>query len=246
MRYLLFSILALFITACSNSNSTQSGKNTLLFTIQQEKDVYERSDYGEPPQFAIWLENKTTGAMQTVFVTHRTGTGDFEGKVECTVSLPAWIGVFRKETGRDDLPSIQKPVDMAITGATPKVPEFSAQVTVPAGSHWNYYFEVNVSGDYTPEFPALTPDGDMDSQGNGQPSIIYRGEITGTPGNKSTPKLFGRTEQLYLSTEINPDLTGIRNAKDVFSRIKVTCIEGINKNVTNQTRSEITKSSVAY
>ena len=229
MRYLIFSILVFLITACSNSGSTQSGKNTLLFTIHQERDVYDQSDYGEPPQFAIWLENKTTGAMQTVFVTHRTGTGDFEGKTECPVSLPAWIGVFRKETGRDDIPSIRKPVDMAITGATPKVPDFSFQVAVPAGSHWNYYVEVNVSGDYTPEFPALKPDGSIDSQGNGQPSIIYRGEITGTPGNNSTPELIGRTEQLYLSTEMNPDLKGIRNAKDVFSKIMVTCIEGINK-----------------
>ncbi len=230
MRYLLYSILIFFITAYANSRPKRFDKNTLLFTIHQERDVYDQSDYGEPPQFAIWLENKTADAIQIVFVTRRTGTGNFEGKVECPVSLPAWIGVFREETGRDDIPSIRKPADMAITGATPQVPDFFVQVTIPAGSHWNYYVEINVSGDYTPEFPALQPDGTIDSQGNGQLSIIYRGEITGTPGDQSKPKLVGRTEQLYLSTEINPDLKGIRNARNVFSKIVVTCLEGTKNN----------------
>jgi hypothetical protein len=203
--------------------------NTLLFTIQQEQDIYDRSDYGEPPQFAIWLENDETGDIKTVFVTRRTGTGDFEGKTECPISLPAWIGAFRKETGRNDIPTVRKPADIAVTGATPKVPDFSAKVAVQADSHWNYYVELNVSGDYTPEFPMLKFDGAFDSQGNGQPSIIYKGEITGTPGEKSKPELIGRTEQLYLSTEINPDLRGIRNSKEVFSKILVTCIEGSQK-----------------
>lgn len=125
--------------------------NTLLFTIHQERDVYDQSDYGEPPQFAIWLENTTTGEVHTGFVTNNTGTGNFEGKAECPVSLPAWIGAFRRETGRNDIPSIQKPADMAVTGATPIVPDFSAKITVPEKTHWNYFVEVNVSGDYTSE-----------------------------------------------------------------------------------------------
>ena len=230
MRPLYLGLLVVCFTACTNSSSEKSGLNTLLFTIHQERDVYDQSDYGEPPQFAIWLENMTSGTVKTVFVTQNTGTGNFEGKVECPVSLPVWIGVFRKETGRNDYPSVRKPADLAITGATPKTPDIRALIAVPVGSKWNYYVEVNVSGDYTPEFPALKSDGTIDSQGNGQPSIIYRGEIIATPGNQSTPKLIGRTEQLYLSTEINPDLKGIRNAKDVFSKITVTCINnGIKK-----------------
>ncbi len=226
MRYLYLGILFLYILACCGPYQVkQSGQNILSFTIHQERDVYEKSDYGEPPQFAIWLENKETGEIQTVFVTYRTATGDFEGKAECPVSLPVWVGAFRMETGRDDIPSVRKPADSAITGATPKVKEFSVQVAVPEGKSWYYYVELNVSGDYTPVFSRLKSAGSLDSQGNGQPSIIYRGEIIGTPGNKSIPKLIGRSEQMYLSTEINPDLEGIINARDVFSRIKVTCLK---------------------
>jgi hypothetical protein len=229
VKHFALVILILLMASCGNSGSTHAGMNTLLFTIHQERDIYDRSDYGEPPQFAIWLEDIETGNIKTVFVTHRTGMGDFEGKAECPVSLPAWIGAFRKETGREDIPTIQKPAYIAVTGATPKVPDFSARVTIPADSRWNYYVELNVSGDYTPEFPMLKSDGTLDYQGNGQPSIIYIGEITGIPGDKSKPELIGRSEQLYLSTEINPDLKGIRNAKEVFSKILVTCVEGINE-----------------
>ena len=226
MRYFILSVLISCLTTCTESGSKSSGMATLLFTIHQERDVYDQSDYGEPPQFAIWLENKSDGTVKTVFVTHRTGTGNFEGKAECAVALPAWIGAFQRETGRDDLPSVGKPASDAITGATPKVPEFSVKTKVPVGSEWNYYVELNVSGDYTREFTVLTYSGQFDIQGNGQPSIIYRGDITARPGIKSTPDLIGRTEQFYFSKEINPDLTGIGNAKDVFSKITASCSEG--------------------
>lgn len=225
MRSLFICIFFLHLGSCSSSNKNQADESFLLFEIQQERNVYEKTDYGEPPQFAIWLENKETGEIQTVFVTYRTATGDFEGKAECPVSLPAWIGAFRKETGRDDFPTVKNPAPEAITGPTPKVKDFSVKVSVPKSSSWFYYVEMNVSGDYNPEFPRLLSDGWFDFQGNGQPSIIYRGEISGMPGEKSTPNLIGRTEQRYFSPEIISNLVGITNAKDLFSRIRVTCVQ---------------------
>jgi len=230
MRYLVL-ILTFFLVSCNNKGPVHGDVSTLLFTIRQERDIYDQSDYGEPPQFAIWLEDKMTGSIRTIFVTHRTGKGDFVGKTECPVSLPAWIGAFRSETGRNDIPTARKPAPDSVTGATPKVPDFSIKADVRTGSECRYYIEVNVSGDYTEVFPAIKYYGDLDTQGNGQPSIIYRGEISANPGERSTPQLIGRTEQLYLSTEINPDLEGIKNAKEVFSKIAVTCI-----NVTDKTK----------
>lgn len=224
MRYLFFCFLSVYLMACTNASKKQSGETKLKFEIHQEQKIYERSDYGEPPQFAIWLENKESGEIKTVFVTYRTATGDFEGKVECPVSLPAWIGAFRKETGREDIPTLKNPADEAITGATPKIKEIQVEVQIPGNSNWFYYIEMNVSGDYNSDFPRLKPDGWFDFQGNGQPSIVYRGEISGKPGEKSTPELIGRTEQMYLLIDIIPDIEGITNAKDVFSMIKVTCI----------------------
>lgn len=223
----VLSIMFMLQTACTDrrvSSQKNDDEQTLLFTICQERSVYERSDYGEPPQFAIWLESKSTGEIRTVFVTYRTATGDFEGKAECPVSLPVWIGAFRKETGRTDLPFPRNPAPDAVTGATPKKKNFKVSVQIPKESEWYYYVEMNVSADYTYVFSAVQNDGAIDSQGNGQPSIIYKGEISGTSGKRSTPVLTGRSEQMYFSSEINPDLFGIENAKDVFSDIHVACL----------------------
>ena len=59
------------MAACSGAGSRKVNDSdvALLFTICQERKVYERSDYGEAPQFAIWLEHKETGEIHTVFVT---------------------------------------------------------------------------------------------------------------------------------------------------------------------------------
>ncbi len=201
----------------------EDGDATLTLTIRQERAVYEASDWGEPPQWAVWLEDPQTGAVRTVCVTYRTATGDFAGKMECPVALPAWIAVFRAENDRDDLPAPGRPAAAVVTGATPQTAEFTRETAVPRGSTWRYYVEVNVSGDFNATFPAVLDDGTPDTQGNGQPSIIYRGTITADPGAQSTPELIGRTEQFFFSSTVNPDLTGIESARNLFSRITVTC-----------------------
>jgi hypothetical protein len=225
-----WSIGAVVLTGFLIGTGCASSEVALEFSIYQQRQVYEESIYGEPPQFAIWLENMESNEVQTVVVTRRTATGVFEGRAAVPVSLPAWIVAFREETGRDDFPSPRRPADNvdAISMPTPVVDEIVASINVQEGTQWYYYVEVNVSGDFNSSFPAFFPDGSLDRYGNGQPSIIYRGEITAQPGRQSTPELIGRTEQLFFSEEIIPDLSGIESARDLFSRIQVVCKIGSN------------------
>ncbi len=223
MRRLLLGAL-LFSVTNYEAGGFQEDEVELVFSIHQNRQIYEASIYGEPPQFAIWLEDPSSGTIKTVFVTYRTGHGDFEGKASVPVALPAWIGAFRKETGRDNMPTPREPVAMAVTGATEKAPEITKETPVPEGSEWNYYIEVNVAGDYNPQFPSYQDNGVADPDGNGQPSLIYMGTIKAVEGERSAPQLIGRTEQMYFSKEINPDLTGIDTAKELFTKIEVNCL----------------------
>lgn len=225
-KFLIITFVVFIISLClsvSGNCQNPDEKVRLIFNIHQERDIYDQSDFGEPPQFAIWLEDSEHLTVKTVFVTYRTGTGDFDGKVECPVSLPVWTGIFRKETGRDDFPSPMKPFFDGVTGATQKVEDLNISVQVEKGVRWFYFIEMNVAGDYNKSFPYVSSKKHIDSHGNGQPSLIFKGEINSKIGETSKPELIGRSDQHYFTTKINPDLGGIYMAKKVFSKIIVSC-----------------------
>jgi hypothetical protein len=194
----------------------------LRFVLKLNPDIYLKSNYKKPPQFAVWLEDETEGTIRTIWVTSKTGTGDWGNNVTRSVSLPYWVSRWNLQTKSSTFPTPENPVINALTGATPKA-ELTAEVIVPAKSALNYFIEVNVSGDYNDAFPLSQQDGKRDRQGNGQPSIIYRGKIISSPGLRSSPELIGRTEQFENVKYIIKDLEGITSAKDLFSTIEVSC-----------------------
>ncbi len=198
-------------------------KVRLAFIIRQNPEVYEESIYGEPPQLAVWIENPDNGQIKTVYVTRKAGIGQFEGKMGVPVALPAWIIAFRQETGRRDFPTPSKPVHDAVSGATLKGELISKEVVVAEGTRWNYYIEVNVAGDFNVRFPNYQPNGEMDPYGNGQPSLVYKGQITARPGQASKPVLSGRTEQQLFTGKINPEVEGITSAAGLLAEIRVVC-----------------------
>jgi hypothetical protein len=195
----------------------------LVFSLELAQNVYEQTDYGKPPQFAIWLENADTGQIRTVCVTYRMGSGDWVGKVECPVALPYWVSRYNVETGTKGPPNFKKPVADVITRATP-IQDFNEFSEVEPNSKWYYYLEINVSADYNAAFPYRRPNGAPDLQGNGQPSLVYKGWIEAVDGACDEPKLVGRTEQWVSVDRIIADLNGITSAKELVSMFKVCCI----------------------
>lgn len=194
----------------------------LVFSLSLDQDVYEDSDFGEAPQFAIWLESPDGSTIKTVFVTYRTGSGDWKGKITCPAAVPYWVGRYNKETGTKGPPRFDTPIADALTAATPKQ-DFSVDVMVPAGSKWKYFVEVNASGDYNVDFPSMRDNGEPDPEGNGQPSLIYQGEIEAVEGAVDRGELIGRTDQWHPIDYIIADVNGITNAKNLLSKIEVIC-----------------------
>lgn len=194
------------------------------FVLKLDPKVYRYSDYGEAPQIAIWIEQPGKNQVRTLLVTRRTAKGEWVGKVECPVSLPYWVSRYGIESGKSNLPGPKNPVPDAVSRATPKE-TLTAKTRVPAGIELIYYIEMNVSGDYNRDFPSMIDGVGPDPQGNGQPSLVYMGKIKTQPGTAGIPELVGRTDQLDPVQSLITDLSGITNAKELFTSIRISIRE---------------------
>jgi hypothetical protein len=200
-------------------------RTRLEFRITQNTDLIRFSGFGEPPQFAIWPENPAAGNVRTVYVTRRSATGEWEGKVECPAALPGWFAAYRKESGRERLPTPDVPAPDAVSGATPKGEDFSRAVEVEPGSAWICWIEVNISADFSEAFPEFNETtGFVDTDKSGQPSLVYRCEVTATPGEIARPELYGYVEPGSLNAEIVRDLRPITTARDIFTSIEISVV----------------------
>jgi len=233
LRYLLFflscTLLAFFgFTGCRNPNAEKansaglSAQATLYFSLTVDPNVYTQTKYKKPPQFALWIEDPAGSQIRTVWVTEKTGAGSWGGNTTRPVSLPYWVSRWKKETGSSSFPTTASPVIDALTGATPKQ-DLTCEIEVPARSTWNCYVEINASGDYNETFAEVLKDGKRDQHGNGQPSIIYKGQITALPGKRCVPRLVGRTDQLEGIDHVIPDMEGISTAENLLSKTEITC-----------------------
>ncbi|MFZ5519518.1 MAG: hypothetical protein ACOY90_23030 [Candidatus Zhuqueibacterota bacterium] len=211
-------------TAGSPATSLPEPGVILEFSVVVDRDVYEYTNYGEPPQMAFWLERPETGDIRTVWVSHRTGRRQWKGKVECPVALPFWESRHALEKSNfRERHLLQRLLD-AITGATPQGGVFSVKTTAPENSHWDYFIEVNLSGDFNAAFPSQRDNGEPDHEGNGQPSLIFKGRMEATPGVSHAPELIGRTDQWVAIDSIITDMAGITSARKILRNIQVNCI----------------------
>ena len=63
----------------------------------------------------------------------------------------------------------------------------------------------------------------MDTDQSGQPSLLYRGEISADVGTSTSPELYGGTV-LECPGEINRDLEEFTTAKEIFTSIEISVV----------------------
>jgi len=201
------------------------GRTLIEFRIFQNVELIRFSDFGEPPQFAIWLEDPVGGRLRTVCVTRRSATGQWEGKAECPSALPRWFEIYRQETGRTDLPTPQAPAPDAITAATPKAGQFAWRVEVEPGSHWLCWLEVNLAADFNEAFQRYDEEtGSEDTHLSGQPPLLYRGEVSAVVGRRVVPEIHGQTIADTFTGEVARELKGVTTAKDIFKSVEIRVV----------------------
>lgn len=199
----------------------RSNQTVLEFSVEFNRKVYELTNIGEPPQLAIWIESTNGAAVRTVWVSRRAGKNQWRGKVECPVALPYWESRMRSGSTAVTGPANWRAAVDAVSSATPKDDQIVATISIPAGTTWNYFMEVNVASDYNKSFPYWSADGLPDSQANGQPSIVYSGELNAAGVRSGSIDLLGRTLQLQPTDSLLSDVSGITTAGQVLSKIEV-------------------------
>ena len=202
------------------------GRTLIEFEIHQDKDVILLSVFGEPPQFAIWLEDPISHRFQTVFVTYRSGSGDWIGKTSCPAALPRWFEVFGQETSSVGPPTFDNPAADAVTGATPQAEHFKISVEVEPDSRWVCWIEVNLAGDFNNKYrPYNKEQRTVDSHFSGQPPLVYSGEITAIPGERIVPQLYGQSAlDNPAGQTVQPVSDDVTTAKDIFKAIEICVI----------------------
>ena len=212
------------------------GQTDIEFRIHINEQLVLESAFGESPTFSIWLEDPATGSKQTVFVTRRAAVGDWEGKAEVPSALPQWFEVYKIENETKDLPNFEKPIPLAVTGATPKPGYFITRVRVNSGSKWICWIEVNLAGDYNENYQELDPVTMIeDTYGTGQPALLYKTELEAVEGAVFAPYIFGIcVPDSPDGNQIQP-LKGITTATSIFDEISIVIVSPNPRIINKQT-----------
>lgn len=211
----------------SQTDVKPTGRTFIEFSITQDMELIMLTSFSEPPQFAIWLEHPETHELKTIFVTHRSGTGDLVGKAECPGCLPLWFSIYERETGITGMPTPESPAPQAVTGATPWDESFKITREVEPGSKWICWMEMNLAGDFNSRYEEYNEeDESIDWDYSGQPPLVYRCEITAIAGAKLVPELYGQVDMNKPFEEmIQPLSEDLTTAKDLFKSIKIRIVQ---------------------
>lgn len=205
----------------SRSEYLDASQVKLEMKITFLRNISSSTIYGEPPQLAVWIVEQSSNITKTIYVTRRTALNKWVGKLYCKVSLPYW----EVSTGmREKSKSLRKNNLDALTSATSPADQLIIESILDTGKVWNYFIEVNLSGDYNKSFPLYPKDVHIDTEGNGQPSLVYSGQIISKKGSSSTPRLIGRTFQTRVEDTLNTDLSGITTAKNIIKSVLVKAL----------------------
>lgn len=197
------------------------------FKLTYNYDVYKKPSIFLPksqPTFAIWLQEKDSGAVQTIYVTGKAAENKWVLAENRPESVPVWYGVRQKELTEGELQ-----ID-AITGATPSGETAVIQWQVPErlfNKQVNLFIEANSSYDYN-DYYSDQKGSDGYSGANGQPSLIWKAELdfSANGGEEINPEVIGHGNLWGKDHKIYPDLAHITTARDTFAYIGIRFIDG--------------------
>lgn len=215
--YMLIIVTAAFVLTCSSKSSmghVDVTKPYCTFSLSFNTKSYPWLMGKKYPQIALWVKDEKSGKSQTIFVTGKAAKNKWFGAEVRPSSLPVWYG-FNK--------NLKKFLD-ATTGATPSGKVFTIKWQIPKNlesKKVTIYMEANVSFDYNEYYKkGLKADNPAFSDVNGQPSIIWKADLTFNNQKQSVhPEIAGHGHVLGKDHSIKKDLSKITTAKNLFNYV---------------------------
>ena len=176
---------------------------------------------GKAPQLAVWLEDTEGSYVRTLYVTKKAGLKSWvfsprDGRPE---SLPVWYHASRQDSGKGTAKNASgaEPAVDAVSSATPKGGvTFTQEIS---GTSFVIKAEINASFDYNGRWTK------KNSGVNGQPSLVYAGEIPAAgsaAGEEIILRLIGTGAVDGSDGQVHADLEGLDSALALVRMISVS------------------------
>jgi Predicted periplasmic protein (DUF2271). len=179
------------------------------------------------PQAAIWVEDANGKYVDTIYVTKTAATEGWKAAngARRPESLPVWSHA-RGVEARDGayMPDKDSPLPDAISGATSRG-GFMVSWKLPEELRAGKYIvkvELNSSYDWNSAYPDKLPKGDPRySECNGQPSLVWSGEIElGGPEAAAELAPIGTGALRGEDGRLSPGLDGLTSALDIAKSVE--------------------------
>lgn len=182
-----------------------------------------------PPQIAVWIEDRQGNYLSTVYVSHKIATQSWQMAKgnRRKEALPHWC--HARGIVYDDglyLPTKDNPLTDGISGATPRG-RFEVKLK-PASDLKQFIvkIEVNHSTDFNACYPKTAKEGDADysggKEGSGQPAIIYMAEVDLSKGETTfEASCIGHSSPDGSDGAVHADLSGLTTALEIVERITI-------------------------
>ena len=217
-QILLIPVILMLLVHChgiKEEKTFDAGGRYLVFTLAFNAESYPWLLGTKYPQMAVWVtaDNSRT---ETVFVTRGAGKGQWMFADERPAALPVWSGIRPEKQG----PEID-----AVSGATPGGSAHTIHWKIPEtyeDKSLTVFIEANVSFDYN-DFYSKDEESPGFSSVNGQPSVVWQATLPADRNPQQlSPEIIGHGHVLGKNSAIDPDMSKITTAADLFDYIEIS------------------------
>lgn len=221
-------LLGLLLIGCAagpvpdRGPSLDESQPYLEFKLTYNYAVYKKPSFFLPksqPTFAIWLQEKNAGRIQTIYVTGKAAEDKWILAETRPESIPVWYGMRKKEQVAHGAQ-----ID-AISGATPSGDTVVIQWQIPErlrAQKVSIFIEANSSYDYNTYY-SDQKDAAGYSGANGQPSLVWKAELdlSKDVDREIEPEIIGHGHLWGKDHKMYSDISRVTTARDTFSYMEI-------------------------